>query len=525
MLVGEKKYPFTVHQAILHQSKELESLHCNTSKKSRTKGSKCATMLFLPNDDPKDIGQLLEFLYRNEVVVRKGDPNSQAAALLGFWNLACKYKVVAMRKQTIEKLEELSIATKILPMKFVRLASLIYEADFEDTNGDVQRYFKKHAIPVLSKMQHASIPALEKMIADGGSFASDLFAAYSKSFGPAMESAPKTAAKPQGNLPLSKRQRIDESISTTAPTLPDARTEEDKDDHIPLSWAEVSDGDKLLITMAEESAQWTSIASAYSEKTGHKESISRLLHRYNRIDATMLRVTKLDSDLLLSSKTEVETEFTSTAQWSLIATRITQKGGHRYDPMTLRHHHNVLAKTPPDITTTANIPASSSVTNFRHIYRPTLGIHPGIRISNTKAINPRRKRERWEGPAGVPTTGVAVRRTVGTRSRVAAEQAMEDEGAGTVVEERGRVVEEEDGEEEMEGGMDGQGEREGAMEYETLDGGSERHGRGYGQGVRRKGKGREQSLFVEVESEDEDDEEADGGESARQLEREMEVDG
>ncbi|KAL8874900.1 MAG: hypothetical protein Q9198_006672, partial [Flavoplaca austrocitrina] len=115
--VGEHKYHYTLHSAFLSQSRELTNLHKITAKKSK-KG----TTLNLPRENPKEIGQVIEFMYFNQVTLVAIEPEAQLDELLCLWKTATQFSVDGMKRQVVEKLDTLALAEKVLALKFIKVA-------------------------------------------------------------------------------------------------------------------------------------------------------------------------------------------------------------------------------------------------------------------------------------------------------------------------------------------------------------------------------------------------------------------
>ena len=301
--VGDERYHFYGHEAFLFQSKDLKTQY-EASSRSKKKSNKGPTVLNLPSEEPQDFGQLLEYLYLGYLNLHATEAQGQADELLSIWSMGSKYSLLDMQTHVIRKLEELDIAGKLPTLAFLRLVDSFYVSEVD--NG-LRRYFAKVATDVVRKIQSADMPVLLDMIAEGGSFASDLFHAHHKAFGLKAAAAATEQSKTSARIKTEgeqqhrpgKRARTNKSMPTSSspsatPIPADIRTQWDKDNNIPEAWETASTEDKLLATKAENRVPWNEIAESWEKGTGMKTSIDDLIHRYNRIEANVLRLGKRD---------------------------------------------------------------------------------------------------------------------------------------------------------------------------------------------------------------------------------------
>ncbi|KAL8784500.1 MAG: hypothetical protein Q9213_003937 [Squamulea squamosa] len=411
--VGERKYHYTVHEAFLYQSRELKNLHELTAKKSR-KG----TILNLPRENPKEIGQVIEYIYFNDLTLIAKEPQARLDELLTVWKTATQFSVAGMKRQVIQRLDTLSLAEKVPALKFIKVADQMYECDIDT---DLRMYFNKVAPTVVRKIMSSDRRFLDDMIEEGGSFAADLFSAYRRAF--ELPSEPlKSAAevKSEGLAQLAKRARIDTPnvmlIPMAAQLGPvDNRTIWDKQNNIPALWATVNEADRMVVSMVGAGKGWNTILEAVQQKTGEKPSIASLLNRYNRLEANILRVTSDDS--------EIESEFKESAEWPLVAARLIQKGGRGYEPMRLRYHcaafdaanQAIVAKSSTAVT----LPGPETV----QIKTEVVG---GVRVDNTKAINIQKRRKPNQQAVSRSSSGAITRRPAQARNKVKPATAQQE---------------------------------------------------------------------------------------------------
>ncbi|KAL8724934.1 MAG: hypothetical protein Q9166_007667 [cf. Caloplaca sp. 2 TL-2023] len=401
LYVGQQKYHYTVHEAFLHQSRELKNLHELTAKKSK-KG----IILSLPRENPKEIGQVIEYLYFNNLTLIAPEPLAQFDELFSVWKVATQWSVIGMKRQVIQALDSLSLAEKVPALHFIKTADQMYECDI-DVNLRV--YFNKVSPAVIRKIMSSDRRVLDDMIEEGGSFAADLFSAYRRAFELPSEPAKSAAEiKNEANGHIARRARADAPnimlIPMSAPSGPvDNRTAWDKNNNIPATWATASEVDRLLVTMVDSRKGWNTIAEAVLQKTGEKPSIASLLSRYNRLEANILRVTSDDTDLLAAAKSEIETEFKEGTEWPLVAARVIQKGGRGYEPMRLRFHCATLDAVSQSTTV---IPSNVvALTGPLSPQAPVIKteVVGGVRVDNTKAIDIKRRRRILGSAAASPS--------------------------------------------------------------------------------------------------------------------------
>ena len=305
VFVGEKKYHFSVHEAFLFESAELKSAYLSTPKSKRGKNS---NMMYLPRDDPKEIGHLLEYLYLKKLTVNATSPKAQVEELLSIWAMGCKHGVADMQRLVIQKLEEFDIANKLPAMQFLKLADQLYESDVD---FGLRRYFNTVAPRVVRKLASRDMTALLDIISEGGTFASDVFNAHHRAFRGASKGADtlRAPSPPPSNIKVeegtvnrntntAKRARSEASEATPsshadtagASAGPDNLTEWDRENGIPSAWETAAPEDRLLTLMAQQGKSWNSISQAWERATGTKESINVLIHRLQRIEAVMVQL-------------------------------------------------------------------------------------------------------------------------------------------------------------------------------------------------------------------------------------------
>lgn len=301
ILVGEEKYRYTVHEAFLCQCRDLKTRYDQTAKKSR-KG----IILSLPREKPKEMGQVIEYLYFNNLSLTATEPQAQIEELQSLWQIATHFHVSGMMGQVVQKLDSLSLAERVPALEFIQAADTMYDHEIDD---DLRLYFNKVAPAVVRKIMSSERRLLDDMIEEGGSFASDLFSAYRRAFELPTEVAKSAAdikSESQGQRAKSVQTNALDAMLTpmSAPSGPvDARTEWDKRNGIPTTWLQVSEADSLLVHMAEAKKGWNTIAEAVQRKTAENTSIAELLRRYNRLEANLLRVTS--DDVSISSLSRI----------------------------------------------------------------------------------------------------------------------------------------------------------------------------------------------------------------------------
>ncbi|CAO1601051.1 hypothetical protein XANCAGTX0491_004718 [Xanthoria calcicola] len=404
--VGEHKFHYTIHTAFLAQSGELNNLHNLTSKRSK-KG----TTLNLPRENPREVGQVIQFLYLNDLALTATEPQAQLDELLSAWKNATQFAVADMKRHVLQKLDTLSLAEKVHALNFIKATDQMYEYDID---VDLRIYFNKVAPSVVRKIRASERRCLDDMIEEGGSFAADLFSAYRRAFDISADvkgEGPARSAKGVGGdasgimlIPMPAR---------SGPV--DNRTQWDRQHRIPALWTRVSEADKLLVSMVKADEGWIAILDAVQQKTREKSTITDLLERYNRLKANILRVESDDSDLLAEAQSEVETEFKEGSEWPLVAARLIEKGGRGYEPIRLRYHCAALdavkqAKSAPTSTDLVLATPQSAQTKTEVI--------GGVRVDNSKAIDPRRRpKPGTAASARYSSDTVAVRRLAQARKR------------------------------------------------------------------------------------------------------------
>ncbi|KAL8810008.1 MAG: hypothetical protein Q9200_002928 [Gallowayella weberi] len=407
--VGEEKYHYFVHEAFLHNSRELKDIYDRTAKRSR-KG----TILSLAREDPKEIGQLIELLYFDNIVLSATEPEAQLDEMLSIWKLVTRFSVSRMVRQVIESLDTLSLAEKVPALRFIKVADQMYECDIND---NLRRYFNKVAQGVIRKIKHSEKESLDEMMEEGGSFAADLFSAYRRVFDSLTEQTkPATDIKSENHEHLAKRARTDApDIMLTAMAARsgpmDMRTDWDKDNNIPTLWSKTSEADKLLVSMAEAKKSWNTIVEAMQHKTGERSSIASLLNRYNRLEANILRVTIEDSELLTAAKSEIEAEFKERTEWPLVAERLIRKGGRGYEPMRLRYHCAALDAANQTSLTTSRTSVASDTPQRSLTPKIKTQAVGGVRVDNSQVID-KKKRRRDRSPTAAPADPAQARKKV-----------------------------------------------------------------------------------------------------------------
>ncbi|KAL8672918.1 MAG: hypothetical protein Q9168_002644 [Polycauliona sp. 1 TL-2023] len=431
--VGEHKFRYSVHSAFLSQSGELNTLHNLTAKKSK-KG----TNLNLPREDPKEIGRVIEFLYLDRLSLIAIEPITQIDELLSTWKTAVKFLVAGMKLQVVEKLDSLLLAEKIPALKFIKVADQMYENDIDT---DLRLYFNKVAPAVVRKITDAERLHLDAMIEEGGSFAADLFTAYRRSFelpNKSIKSSAGVKSEGAGHMAQRSDGEAPDVMLTPMAALSgpaDNRSRWEKENDIPALWAKTSEADKLLVSMVGAGKEWTAILTAVNQKTGEKRDMTTLLNRYNHLEANILRVADdddvphidtsnvttgandsrcLQSDLLAAAQAEVEAEFKDGPEWPLVATRLIQKGGRGYEPIRLRYHCAALdasKQAPVASASTALVLATPKPAQTR------TEVVGGVRVDNTKAINPRKRRRPTASASARSSVAPPVRRPAQARKK------------------------------------------------------------------------------------------------------------
>ena len=286
-----------MHSAFLSQSRELTNLHKITAKKSK-KG----TTLNLPRENPKEIGQVIEFMYFNQVTLVAIEPEAQLDELLCLWKTATQFSVDGMKRQVVEKLDTLALAEKVLALKFIKVADQMYECDIHD---DLRVYFNKAAPAVVRRITSHQRRHLDNMIEEGGSFAADLFSAYRRAFEISNEPIKSLADIKSESIANSAKRTGDKApdvmlIPMTASSGPvDHRTPWEKQNNIPALWTKASEADKLVISMVAAGKEWTAIQNAVRQVTGEKPTMTDLLNRYTHLEANIMRVA--DDDVSYAS--------------------------------------------------------------------------------------------------------------------------------------------------------------------------------------------------------------------------------
>ncbi|KAL8798952.1 MAG: hypothetical protein Q9182_006250 [Xanthomendoza sp. 2 TL-2023] len=454
--VGEEKYHYFVHEAFLHHSRELRDIYDRTAKRSR-KG----TILSLAREDPKEIGQLIELLYFDNIVLHATEPEAQLDELLFIWKLVTRFSVSRMVHQVVQTLETLSLAEKVPALLFIKMVDQMYECDI---NVKLRRYFNKVAQGVIRKIKHSEKESLDEMMEEGGSFAADLFSAYRRVFDSATEQAKSaTDDKSENHGLVAKHTRTDATdvmlTAMSARSGPlDVRTDWDKHNNIPALWSKTSEADKLLVSMAEAKKSWNTIVEAVQHKTGERSSIASLLNRYNRLEANILRVTSDDSELLTAAKSEIEAEFKEGTEWPLVAERLVQKGGRGYEPMRLRYHCAALDAANQVFLTTSRTSVARETPQRSLTPRFKTQAVRGIRVDNSQAIDKKRRR-RDRSPSATPTDSAPARRKTRLPQKPDSvpdvpseeEEAMDETGARLlrIRSKTGHAVRQDNGKDEM----------------------------------------------------------------------------
>lgn len=259
----------------------MNNLHNLTSKRSK-KG----TTLNLPRENPREVGQVIQFLYLNDLALTATEPQAQLDELLSAWKNATQFAVADMKRHVLQKLDTLSLAEKVHALNFIKATDQMYEYDID---VDLRIYFNKVAPSVVRKIRASERRCLDDMIEEGGSFAADLFSAYRRAFDISADvkgEGPARSAKGVGGdasgimlIPMPAR---------SGPV--DNRTQWDRQHRIPALWTRVSEADKLLVSMVKADEGWIAILDAVQQKTREKSTITDLLERYNRLKANILRV-------------------------------------------------------------------------------------------------------------------------------------------------------------------------------------------------------------------------------------------
>ncbi|KAL8833014.1 MAG: hypothetical protein Q9170_004576 [Blastenia crenularia] len=414
--VGNEKFHYAAHEAFIYQSEDLKNEY-EVVIRTKRKSSKGPPALYLPRDTPKEFGQMLEYLYLKQLILHASDPQGQAEELLSIWTMGSKYSLLDMQKRVIRKLEELDIASKLPTLEFLRLADRLYESEVD--NG-LRRYFARVASDVVRKIKPSDMPVLLDMITEGGSFASDLFHAHHQAFGlltpvagGQSKALSKLANKAGQQQHSTKRVRTEEvtpspSTSSTITAQVDVRTQWDNENDIPEAWETARIADQLLVTKVESGFDWPVTAEAWEKATGVRMSVDNLMHRYDRINANVLRLGKRDADLLFSAKSAIEAQF-NTDKWHLIAARIVQSGGTEHSPFRLQRYCNALD---------AHQKSESKALDEEISHNSALVIHSGnglqkynkvsldrateivggVKVENSKPINVRRRHRARKAP-------------------------------------------------------------------------------------------------------------------------------
>jgi len=261
---------------------------------SKSGGVKTKTTLALELDSPQGMGHLLEYLYTNKFAVRGADPLDEAKQLADLYLLAGHYMLPGLQEAVISQLELSHTSSKVTAMQFFNMAEDLYS---EEPHVVMREYFARVAPGLLRTVAEQELEELLRMISEGGDFATDLFTAHHQAFGP-------------GHLPISHPESesqdgpLPKRLQTEGPPAGpiSIRTAWDDANEIPSFWHEMSEADKLLVTMREEGKSWNEIDVALKEKHGKTGSITEWLNRYGRISINMahMRLKKGDVGFLES---------------------------------------------------------------------------------------------------------------------------------------------------------------------------------------------------------------------------------
>ena len=248
--------------------------------------------MYFENDSPQGMGHLLEYLYTNNFTIQGTEPLDEAKQLVDLYLLASNYTLPSLQAAVVSQLDSTHICSTITAMQFFNMAEDLYGVE---PHPAMREYFTKVAPGLLRTVAEGELEELFRMISEGGDFATDLFAAHHKAFGPGHITASHPESESQDG-PLPKKQKTEESSG-----LPfNVRTTWDDDNEIPSFWHEMSEADKLLIAMREEGKGWNEIDQALGKKHGKHGSISEWLNRYGRISIIMSHMRMRKGDVGLS---------------------------------------------------------------------------------------------------------------------------------------------------------------------------------------------------------------------------------
>ena len=266
--VGSEPCRFSVHEHYLARSPKFKSM-C-TSAKLRSGKSKMANVLTLPKENPVDMALIFEYLYFDTLDIAHTDSLEEAKQLANLFTLGCRFQLDDLVKKVVVKLETSKISSRISAMQYMTLMEGLY---LEENYSDLNIHFAKIAPDLFKTITESDYAEIERMIGEGGPYASALFKGFRIAFG---QKSPQT----DGSSTSSeiKSDSVDEP-ETKKPKLSPPDTFPQPSSY----WDNLSNEDKTLVRLRAQMDSWSQISDALEKITGEHTPVGKLRNRYNHI--------------------------------------------------------------------------------------------------------------------------------------------------------------------------------------------------------------------------------------------------
>ncbi|KAL8667928.1 MAG: hypothetical protein Q9202_000393 [Teloschistes flavicans] len=184
LFVGPSKVTYVIHEDVLHASPVLAYM-CS----EMTKANACPH-LYLPDDDPDDIGCLFEFLYGSDFDSLSDAKDFKAASvdvqskatdeLCRIYMLAEKYQLGTLKECVVGKFDTTANIDKS-PLSFLDLAKKMYDLILESDSTYSDFFVKTAQVMLGAPTLHSNVHEwIDEQAGQAGRLAKDLFVAQRK---------------------------------------------------------------------------------------------------------------------------------------------------------------------------------------------------------------------------------------------------------------------------------------------------------------------------------------------------------
>lgn len=229
-----------------------------------------ANVLTLPKEKPIDMAYLFEYLYFDTLDIAHTDSLEEAKQLANLFTLGCRFQLDDLVKKVVVKLETSKISSQIPAMQYLTLMEGLY---LEENYHDLDIYFTNIAPGVIQNLKESDYPEFERMIGEGGPYATALFKGFRVAFGQKSQQTDGPNTPPE-----IKSDSVDEP-ETKKPKFSPPDTSPQSSSF----WDNLSNEDKTLVRLRARTESWSQISDALEKITGEHTPLDKLINRYNQI--------------------------------------------------------------------------------------------------------------------------------------------------------------------------------------------------------------------------------------------------